>query len=127
MRTSTRFFAAKTPPASSFLSLSLSFPPPPPPKSLPIALGGVVVDARRRPRGGMGTTRAARTEARDPSSSRGGLTAAKTSPEWEDTIAWLETELRGLQIAHNYPHILDDALVILARWRDEFPKVRSIH
>jgi hypothetical protein len=55
------------------------------------------------------------------------LTAAKTSPEWEDTIAWLETELRGLQIAHNYPHILDDALVILARWRDEFPKVRSIH
>ena len=34
---------------------------------------------------------------------------------------------RDAAFAFSYPHILDDALVILARWRDEFPKVRSIH
>jgi hypothetical protein len=41
---------------------------------------------------------------------------------WEDTVSWLHTEMLTMSIAKDHPDILAEAVVILSKWRDTFPK-----
>ena len=47
----------------------------------------------------------------------------ESDPEyWEDTVSWLHKEMLDMKIGRDYPDILADAVKVLAKWRDTFPK-----
>jgi hypothetical protein len=41
---------------------------------------------------------------------------------WEDSVSWLHKEMLEMPIAQDYPDILAQAVDILNKWRDAFPK-----